>query len=121
VCFYFRENEEVAKTETKNSISPKEKQFDLRAPQCHVFSILSSSRSGSWWERRTRLERRLSLCATVVVFVAVGLAIAMAALIYRGQQNDPSKGSAIFPILNFFGFLNYYYFFSVLLGNDAID
>jgi hypothetical protein len=24
--------------------------------------------------------------------VAVGLAIAMAALIYRGQQNDPSKG-----------------------------
>jgi hypothetical protein len=53
--------------------------------------------------------------------VAVGLAIAMAALIYRGQQNDPSKGSAIFPILNFFGFLNYYYYFSVLLGNDAID
>lgn len=49
------------------------------------------NRSGSWWERRTRLERRLSLCATVVVFVAVGLAIAMAALIYRGQQNDPSK------------------------------
>jgi hypothetical protein len=55
-------------------------------------------------ERRTRLERRLSLCATVVVFVAVGLAIAMAALIYRGQQNDPSTGSAIFPILNFLVF-----------------
>ena len=43
--------------------------------------------AGTWWQRRSRLERRLSLCATVVVFVAVGLAIAMAALIYRTQQS----------------------------------
>ena len=58
-----------------------------------AFDLIFGSRSGTWWQRRTRLERRLSLCATVVVFVAVGLAVAMAALIYRGQQTNPSKGA----------------------------
>jgi hypothetical protein len=111
----------LPKQKRKIQFPQKKNNLICARPNVMFFSILSSSRSGSWWERRTRLERRLSLCATVVVFVAVGLAIAMAALIYRGQQNDPSKGSAIFPILNFFGFLNYFFFFSVLLGNDAID
>lgn len=69
----------------------------------HIYSIFTqfnfrvsidiSFYSGTWWQRRTRLERRLSLCATVVVFVAVGLAVAVAALIYRGQQTDQSKGT----------------------------
>jgi hypothetical protein len=49
--------------------------------------------------------------------MAVGLAIAMAALIYRGQQNDPSKGSAIFQF-SIFWFLNYYFFDEIDLFID---
>nr|CAG4648509.1 EOG090X01U4 [Polyphemus pediculus] len=44
----------------------------------------------SWWQRRTRLERRLSLLATIFVFVAVGFAVAVAALVYRTPDNSPS-------------------------------
>ena len=46
------------------------------------------SRNASWWQRRTRLERRLSLLSTVFVFVAVGMAIAVAALVYRAQDGS---------------------------------
>jgi hypothetical protein len=41
----------------------------------------------------------------------------MAALIYRGQQNDPSKGSAIFQF-SIFWFLNYYFFDEIDLFID---
>ena len=46
------------------------------------------SRNPSWWQRRTRFERRLSLFATVFVFVTIGLAIALAALIYRVNATE---------------------------------
>jgi len=45
-------------------------------------------KNASWWQRRTRLERRLSLLSTVFVFVAVGMAIAVAALVYRAQDGS---------------------------------
>jgi len=45
----------------------------------------------SWWHRRTRFERRLSLLATTLVFVATGLAIAVAALVYRASDSTVSK------------------------------
>ena len=60
-------------------------------------SFLIGNRSGNWWQRRTRLERRLSLCGTVVLFVAIGLAIAMAAIVYRtAQQPSGSNQGKLF-------------------------
>ena len=41
-----------------------------------------------WWQRRTRLERRLSLCVLFLVFVAFGLVIGTAMLIYSSQYPD---------------------------------
>ena len=64
-----------------------------------AFDLIFGSRSGTWWQRRTRLERRLSLCATVVFFATVGLAVAMAALIYRGPQQtntNPFEGVCLY-------------------------
>ena len=43
------------------------------------------SSDGTWWKRRTPLERRLSLCAFTLVFVAIGLAIATTLVIYKSQ------------------------------------
>ena len=95
ICFpyYFvMTNEKMRKLQGKKKTQKIEYPKTIELYIVNVIISFKSGRNGSWWERRTRLERRLSLCATVVVFVAVGLAIAMAALIYRGQQNDPSKG-----------------------------
>ena len=49
---------------------------------------LARTRGASWWQRRTRVERRISLLATVFLFVAIGLAIAMASLIYRVNTQE---------------------------------
>ncbi|XP_043224749.1 neprilysin-2-like isoform X2 [Amphibalanus amphitrite] len=40
-------------------------------------SLGSADRSGSWWARRSGLERRLSLLASVLGLMAVGLAVAV--------------------------------------------
>lgn len=52
-------------------------------------------KNASWWQRRTRLERRLSLVSTVFLFVAVGFAITVAALVYRTHDGSLTGNGAM--------------------------
>ncbi|XP_043224750.1 neprilysin-2-like isoform X3 [Amphibalanus amphitrite] len=53
-------------------------------------SLGSADRSGSWWARRSGLERRLSLLASVLGLMAVGLAVAV---LLVAVSSTPGTGS----------------------------
>ncbi|XP_043215645.1 neprilysin-2-like isoform X2 [Amphibalanus amphitrite] len=54
-------------------------------------SLGSADRSGSWWARRSGLERRLSLLASVLGLMAVGLAVAV---LLVAVSSTPGTGSS---------------------------
>ncbi|XP_043215653.1 neprilysin-2-like isoform X10 [Amphibalanus amphitrite] len=57
-------------------------------------SLGSADRSGSWWARRSGLERRLSLLASVLGLMAVGLAVAVLLVAVSSTPDSVSQQAA---------------------------
>ncbi|XP_043215647.1 neprilysin-2-like isoform X4 [Amphibalanus amphitrite] len=58
-------------------------------------SLGSADRSGSWWARRSGLERRLSLLASVLGLMAVGLAVAVLLVAVSSTRTGSSDDHVI--------------------------
>ncbi|XP_043215644.1 neprilysin-2-like isoform X1 [Amphibalanus amphitrite] len=63
----------------------------LIQPEKGAWSCAGLLRSGSWWARRSGLERRLSLLASVLGLMAVGLAVAV---LLVAVSSTPGTGSS---------------------------
>ena len=66
---------------------------ELYAKNVCAFFCKLLIRNPSWWQRRSRFERSLSLVTTIILFIAIGLAISLAAVVYRSDANAATKGA----------------------------
>ncbi|XP_043215652.1 neprilysin-2-like isoform X9 [Amphibalanus amphitrite] len=66
----------------------------LIQPEKGAWSCAGLLRSGSWWARRSGLERRLSLLASVLGLMAVGLAVAVLLVAVSSTPDSVSQQAA---------------------------